>query len=236
MRIYLIGFIGLVFTAQAYAFSISDLGQIVSQNQAQSPTQTHNDLRSILEQSARLAVEQLGQPGGFSSNPKVQISLPGNLGKAAQAMKMLGQGQQVAALEASMNSAAEKAIPQAQVLLLDAIKNMSLTDAKDILTGPEDSATSYIARSSRDQLRNRFLPIIQQATKTSNLAQQYNNFATQAANYGAIDAKDASLESYVTEQTLNGLFSVMAEKESAIRQNPGQAAGDIAEKVFEFLR
>lgn len=226
MRAYFAGLMGLLFAAQACALSLNDL----SQNQA------GDGLKSMLEQSTRLAVEQLGQPGGFNKNPDVHIELPGNLGKAARAMKMLGQGKQVKALEDSMNSAAEAAIPEAQALLLDAIKNMTISDAKSILNGPSNSATTYLDRSSREQLRSRFLPLVAQATQSSGLAQKYNNFAGQAANYGVIDSKDASIEGYVTEQALDGLFTIIGQQEASIRQNPAQAATDIAKKVFGLMR
>lgn len=226
MRAYFAGCIGLLFAAQACALSLNEL----SQNQA------GDGMKSMLEQSARVAVQQLGQPGGFSNNPEVRIELPGNLGKAARAMKMLGKSKQVTALEDSMNRAAEAAVPQAQELLLDAVKKMTVNDAKGILNGPNNSATAYLDRSSREQLRSRFLPMIQQVTQSSGLAQQYNNFAGQAASYGVIDTKDASIENYVTEQALDGLFTIIAEQEASIRQNPAQAATDIAKKVLGVLR
>lgn len=226
MRAYLTGLIGLFFAAQACALSLNDLSQ----------QQAGDGMKAMLEQSARAAVQQLSQSGGFNNNPAVRIELPGNLGKAARAMKMLGQGKQVAALEDSMNRAAEAAIPQAQVLLLDAVKKMTISDAKDILSGPENSATAYLDKSSREQLRSRFLPMIEQVTRSSGLAQQYNNFAGQAANFGVIDAKDASIEHYVAEQALDGLFTIIAEQEASIRQNPAQAASDIAKKVFGLIR
>ena len=91
-------------------------------------------------------------------------------------------------------------------------------------------------KSSREQLRSRFLPMIEQVTQSSGLAQQYNNFAGQAANFGVIDAKDASIENYVAEQALDGLFTIIAEQEASIRQNPTQAASDIAKKVFGLIR
>lgn len=226
MRAYFAGCIGLLFAAQACALSLNEL----SQNQA------GDGMKAMLEQSARVAVQQLGQPGGFSNNPEVRIELPGNLGKAARAMKMLGKSKQVTALEDSMNRAAEAAVPQAQELLLDAVKKMTINDAKGILNGPNNSATAYLDRSSREQLRSRFLPMIQQVTQSSGLAQQYNNFAGQAASYGVIDTKDASIENYVTEQALDGLFTIIAEQEASIRQNPAQAATDIAKKVLGVLR
>lgn len=226
IRSYFLGLMGVLFAAQAYALSLNDL----------SHSQAADSLKAVLEQSTRLAVEQLGKPGGFSNNPDVHIELPGNLGKAAQTMKMLGKSKQVNALEDSMNSAAEAAIPEAQALLLEAIKNMTLDDAKDILKGPNNSATAYLDRSSREQLRSRFLPLIEQATQSSDLAKKYNNFAGQAASFGVIEAKDASIENYVTEQALDGLFTIMGQQEASIRDNPAQAATDMAKKVFELLR
>jgi hypothetical protein len=226
MRAYITGFIGLLFAAQACAFSLNDLSQ----------TQAGDGMIAMLEQGTRIAVEQLSKPGGFNNNPDVRIELPGNLGKVARTMKMFGQGQHVTALEDSMNRAAEAAVPQAQELLLDAVKKMTISDAKGILSGPENSATAYLDKSSREQLRTRFLPMIEQVTQSSGLAQQYNNFAGQAASFGMIDAKDASIENYVTEQALDGLFAIIAEQEASIRQNPAQAASDVAKKVFDLLR
>ena len=189
-------------------------------------------LKQALNQGAKAAVAQLGRPGGFSSDPQVRISLPGKLGKAARTMKLMGMGAQVEQLEASMNQAAEAAVPQAQALLLQAVQNMTLQDAKAILAGPQDSATRYLDKSSREQLRSRFLPIVRQATQQVGLAQQYNAFAGQAASFGVIDAQSAQIENYVTEQALNGLFKIIAEQEAGIRRNPAQAAGSLARKVF----
>jgi hypothetical protein len=134
-----------------------------------------------------------------------------------------------------MNRAAEAAVPQAQALLLDAVKKMTIDDAKGILTGPQDSATQYLQRSSREQIRTRFLPIVKQATDRVGLAQQFNAFAGTAANYGVLDARNANLEGYVTEQALDGLFKVIAQQEAGIRQNPAGAATSLAKKVFGAL-
>ena len=212
----------LLLSSPSFALSLADL----SQGDAAS------GLKQALNQGAKAAVAQLGRPGGFSSDPQVRISLPGKLGKAARTMKLMGMGAQVEQLEASMNQAAEAAVPQAQALLLQAVQNMTLQDAKAILAGPQDSATRYLDKSSREQLRSRFLPIVRQATQQVGLAQQYNAFAGQAASFGVIDAQSAQIENYVTEQALNGLFKIIAEQEAGIRRNPAQAAGSLARKVF----
>src|SRR3990167_2608957 len=215
---------GLALSANCRAFSLADLSQ----------QDAGGGLKDALSQGAKVAIAQLGKPGGFSANPEMRIELPGNLGKAAAAMKMMGMGAQVEQLEASMNKAAEAAVPQAQTLLLDAVKKMTVQDAKSILAGPNDAATNYLNKTSRAQLRAKFLPIVQQATNQVGLAKQYNSFAGQAASFGAIDAKSANIENYVTEEALDGLFKVIAEQEASIRKNPAEAATSLAKKVFSL--
>jgi hypothetical protein len=216
---------GLALSTSAMALSLADLTQ----------GDASGGLKDALSQGAKVAVQQLGKPGGFSNNPDVRIELPGNLGKAAKTMKMMGMGAQVDQLEASMNKAAEAAVPQAQALLLDSVKKMTVQDAKSILSGPQDSATQYLNKTSREQLRAKFLPIVKQATAQVGLAKQYNSFAGQAASFGVIDAKSANIESYVTEQALDGLFTMIAEQEASIRENPAGAATSLAKKVFGAL-
>lgn len=214
----------LTLSTSALALSLADLSQ----------QDASSGLKDALEQGTQIAVQQLGKPGGFSDNPEVKIELPGNIGKVASTMKMMGMGSQIEQLESSMNLAAEAAVPQAQALLLEAVQKMTVQDAKSILTGPDDAATQYLDKTSREQLRVQFLPIVKQATDKVGLAQQYNSLAGQAANFGVVDAKNANIESYVTEQTLDGLFVIIAEQEQSIRKNPAQAATSLAKKVFSL--
>ena len=216
---------GLLLSANVFALSLSDLSQ----------QDASGGLKDALIQGAQVAVKQLGTPGGFSNNPDVRIELPGKLGKAAKTMKMMGMGAQVEQLESSMNKAAEAAVPQAQALLVDAVKKMTVADAKAILSGPQDSATQYLNKSSREQIRAKFLPIVKQATDQVGLAQQYNAFAGQAASFGVVDAKSSTVEGYVTEQALDGLFEMIAKQEASIRENPAAAATSLAKKVFGAL-
>ncbi|MFJ3470601.1 DUF4197 domain-containing protein [Pseudomonas sp. NPDC090203] len=216
---------GLLLSASAFALSLGDLSQ----------SDATGGLKDALTQGAQIAVKQLGVPGGFSNNKEVRIELPGNLGKVAKKMKQFGMGAQVDQLETSMNLAAEAAVPQAQAILVDAVKKMSVTDAKGILAGGKDSATEYLNKSSREQIRAKFLPIVKQATDKVGLAQQYNSFAGQAATLGVLDAKSSNIEGYVTEKALDGLFEMIAKQEEGIRANPAAAATSLAKKVFGVL-
>lgn len=192
-------------------------------------------MREALAQGAELAVKQLGQPDGFLGNPKVRIELPGNLQKAESALRMMGQGQKVDELKTSMNRAAEQAVPEARALLLGAVKQMSVQDVKNILGGGEDSATQYFREKTSAQLGQRFLPIVSRVTGKLAVSQQYNAIAGKAAGFGLLKAEDASVEQYVTKKALDGLYLMIAEQERAIRQNPAQAAGSLAKKIFGAL-
>lgn len=216
---------GLLFCANTMALSLADISQ----------KDATGGLKDALTQGAQVAVKQLGTPGGFSNNPEVKIELPGKLGKVASKMKAFGMGDQVEQLETSMNQAAEAAVVQAQPILVNAVKNMSVSDAKGILSGGNDSATQYLNKSSREQIRAKFLPIVKQATDKVGLAQKYNTFAGQAATFGVLDAKSANIENYVTEQALDGLFEMIGKQEATIRQNPAAAASSLAKKVFGTL-
>ena len=215
---------GLLLGANAMALSLGDLSQ----------GDATGGLKDALTQGAQIAVKQLGAPGGFSNNPEVKIGLPGKLEKAAGALKMLGMGDQITQLEASMNKAAEHAVTQAQPILVNAVKNMSVNDAKGILSGGQDSATQYLDKSSREQIRAKFLPIVKQSTDKVGVAQQYNALAKKAP-LGLLGGKSDSVENYVTEQALDGLFKMIAQQEESIRQNPAAAATSLAKKVFGAL-
>lgn len=217
--------LALAFAAPAWSLGLDDL----------SGSDATRGLKDALTQGSRAAVAQLSQPGGFLDNEKVRIPLPDSLARIEGGLRMMGMGKQADELRVSMNRAAELAVKEATPLLVDAVKKMSVADAKQILSGPDDAATQYFRRTTSDALAERFLPIVKQATAKVQLAEQYNRFAGQAAQFGLLDKKDANLDSYVTNKALDGLYTIIAEQEHTIRENPAAAATSIAKKVFGAL-
>jgi hypothetical protein len=199
------------------------------------PKDSVSALKSALNQGASRAVAQLGTADGFLRNPKVKIPLPPALKKADKALRMVGMGGQADDLVVAMNRAAEAAVPEAKSLLVDAVNQMSLDDARQVLTGGDDAATQYFRKVSYDRLQQRFLPIVKQKTDRADLAQQYNELAGQAAQFGLVEAKDANVESYVTRKALDGLYLMIAEEERAIRKDPLGQSSKILRSVFGAL-
>lgn len=193
-------------------------------------------LKQALNQSSAAAVSKLGVTDGFLGNPKVKIPLPGYLQKAEKAMRMFGMGSQMDELEVTMNRAAEAAVPEAKTILVNAVKKMSIQDAKGILTGGDDAATQYFRRTTSEDLTARFLPIVKQATAKVGVTQQYNKIAGQAAQFGLLDQQQSSLDGYITQKALDGLFLMMAEEERAIRKDPIGQSSKLLQKVFGTVK
>lgn len=216
----------LAATRQAQALSLGDMTN----------ADASSGLKAALGQGAQAAVALLGRPDGFLGNPKVRIGLPGSLDDAAKLLKTFGQGQRIDELLTAINRAAETAVPMGQDLLVGAVQSMTVTDAKNILTGGDTSVTQFFADKTRTPLGQRFLPVVNQATEKVNLAQSYNAFAGKAASFGLLRKEDADLGQYVTGKTLDGLYLVIGEEEKKIRQNPMGSASAIVQKVFGTLR
>jgi Protein of unknown function (DUF4197) len=192
-------------------------------------------LKEALMQGVINASLQLSKSDGFLGNERVRIPLPDAMRQAEPMLRTLGMGQPLDELQVSMNRAAEAAIPRAKQLLIDAVKKMSVQDAKNILLGGDDAATQYFKARSQIPLTEQFLPVVRQTTSKLQLAEQYNHLASKAAGLGLLKAEDSTVEKYVTRKALDGLYLVIADEERAIRQDPLAAAGKLAKKTFGLL-
>ena len=194
-----------------------------------------NALKSALDRGARAAVAQLGREDGFLGDARVKIPLPVSLRRAEKNMRRFGMGKYADELIVTLNRAAEAAVPEAKQLFSDALRQMSVQDAKGILTGGDTAGTEYFRRVTADELARRFLPIVQRATARVGLAQKYNQYAARGVRVGLVDAQDANLDDYVARKALDGLFFMVAEEERKIRKDPVGSASSLIRKVFGAL-
>lgn len=202
-----------------------DLSQISNQDAASA-------LRTTLSKGADSAIQSLGQANGFMNNPQVHIPLPAFLNDHKGMLKMVGMGSQLDAVEQSMNHAAEAAVPKAANILKKAIQGMSVSDAKSILGGGNTAVTEFFKSKTKDDLYAALLPIVKGETGKLNLTQQYNTLAQKGSKFGLVDASQANLESYVTNQALSGLFTMIGNEEQAIRADPVGTGSALLKKVF----
>jgi len=211
---------------KAHALTLDDL----------SNADASKGLKTALKKGALNAIGLLGAKDGFLGNPQVRIPLPGYLNDAAQLLRTFGQGDKVDELLNSMNRAAEAAVPMSRDLLLNAVKTMSVKDAKGILGGGDTAVTEFFASKTRPSLALKFLPVVTQATAKVGLADKYNDVAGKAAEFGLVKKEDANIQQYVTGKTLDGLFFMISEEEKKIRQNPVGYGSSILSKVFGAMQ
>ncbi len=135
-----------------------------------------------------------------------------------------------------MNRAAEQAVPLARDLLVNAVKTMSVTDAKNILTGGDTSVTRFFEDKTRSPLSTSFLPVVTKATENVGLADKYNRVAGKAQDMGLVKKEDANIEQYVTRKALDGLYTIIGEEEKKIRKDPVGTGSALLGKVFGALK
>lgn len=234
-----------LFITHANAFDFGSIKDAIKSNGGNSSTanssagvnslsneEASGGLKEALTQGVGKAVSTLGAADGFFGNKDVKIPLPKSLKKIEKGMKLMGMGKQSDELVLKMNRAAEAAVPEAKALLVASIKQMTVADAKAILTGPQDAATQYFKKTTSAQMSEKFLPIVQKATENVQLAASYNKYAEMGSKFGVVKKEDANIEQYVTNKTLDGVYFMIAKEEAAIRKDPLGQASSLLKKVF----
>lgn len=186
-------------------------------------------IKHALAKAVQEAVASLGAEDGFLGNQLVRIPMPEELSMAANLLSAIGQKQLVTDFVTSMNRAAEEAVPQTAEVLADAIRGMTLADAKALATGAKDAATRYFEENTRAELFTRIEPIAAQAMEDVGVTRYYKRIQSAASSSGFTQE---DLDSYVTAKALDGLFLVMADKESEIRDNPALQTTNLLSTVF----
>jgi hypothetical protein len=184
-------------------------------------------LREALTRGAGFAVGKLGVFDGFWSNPQVKIPLPTVVQDVVDVARLLGQGPRIDNLHMNINRAAEQAVPQAKTMLVDAVRAMTIQDALGIVRGGDNSATQFFKGKTEQPLFGKFLPIVTQVTSQVGLAQRYNEFIRLVPVKGS-----ETVENYVTQRSLDGLFTMIGNEERSIRRDPVGTGSAILQKVF----
>lgn len=191
-------------------------------------------LKEALEVGSQRAIDTISQQGGYLNNQAIRIPLPGTIDRVASALRKYGLESQVDQFEESMNRAAEKAAPQATKLIVNAVRDMSFEDAQKIYQGADDAATQYFKEKTSSQLRELFQPSVKESLGQVGATRYYSELAKEAKVVPFIgDKLNVDLDNYVTEEALNGLFTVLAAEEKRIRENPTARTTELLKQVFK---
>ena len=189
-------------------------------------------LKEALRIGVERSVTRAARPGGFLDDPQLRIRLPSELETAVKGLRAIGLGSAAEEVELAMNRAAERAAGEATDLLQRAVAELAIDDAISILRGPDDAATAYLRGRSEGALRERFEPIVRGAMREVGLSPAYDELLARFRVLEAAAIPQLSLERYVSDATLAGLFSALAAEEARIRRDPAARTTQLLREVF----
>ncbi|MCL4640217.1 MULTISPECIES: DUF4197 domain-containing protein [Olivibacter] len=196
------------------------------------------DVSGALKQALNIGVEEgikkLGAEDGFYKNNLVKILLPEKLQKVESTLRMMGMGSLADQGIKLLNRAAEDAVTEGVPIFANAITSMTFDDAKKILLGTDTAATSYLKGKTSAQLYQAFEPKVENSLGKVGADKVWNQIITK---YNSITKQNVTpdLNQYVTEETLNGVFKMVAEKEKGVRDNAAFRSTSLLKKVFGAL-
>ncbi|MCW8923853.1 MAG: DUF4197 domain-containing protein [Gammaproteobacteria bacterium] len=190
-------------------------------------------LKEALVKAADYSVDKLGRAGGFADNTKVRIPMPEKLSKLEKLLRKTGQDKYADEFVETMNHAAETSAGATLEILKTGVKNLTISDAKNILNGPDDAATQYLRKTGGAELTRQISPIVKDATGKTGVTRLYKKLYDNLGFMGKyMKPEDYDIDAYVTNKTLDGIFVMIAEQEKMIRDNPLERTSDILKSVF----
>jgi len=190
-------------------------------------------MKQALEKGVGHAVDNLGKSDGFLGNADVKIPMPPQLQKLEKLLRQLGQDEYADQFVTTMNRAAEQAVPLSRDALQKGVSELTVEDVKTIISGPDDAATSYLRKTSGEQLKASIAPMVKQATDEAGVTSQYKSLFSNLGFMGNfMNPDDYDIDKYVTDKTMDGLFTMIADQEKQIRQNPLERTTDLLKRVF----
>lgn len=189
-------------------------------------------LKEALRVGTQKAVAKTSAEGGYANNPRIRIPMPEKLDNLATKLRNVGLGSYVDRFEGKMNQSAEKAAVQATPVFLKAVTDMSFADAKAILQGESNAATEYFRSKTSDTLRTKYRPIVTQQMESLGTIKLFNDLQAKYNRFSIGPKANVSVEDYVTDKALDGLFKMLADEEKKIRENPAARTTELLKAVF----
>jgi RNA binding exosome subunit len=227
----------LVLTAFAGMTSASLLDTIFkdtgsSQKKGGDQGTTVAGLKEALSIGTQNAVTEVSQVNGYFGNKAIKILMPKKLDTVANVLKKVGYSKEVDDFELSMNRAAEKAAPRAKSIFVDAIKEMTIEDARKVLSGGDTAATDYFKDKTHDKLYTAFEPTIASSLDEVGATRSYKTMMAKYESVPFVSKQSLDLDRYVTEKALDGLYYMVGQEEKKIRHDPAARVTDLLRTVF----
>ncbi|WP_310993869.1 DUF4197 domain-containing protein [Aequorivita marina] len=227
----------LLFCSLFIVISCAELQEVVNTlpNQTgvgMNSTQIANGLRQALDKGIEKQVSKLTQTDGFYKNQLVKIMLPEELRKVDQTLRDIGLGSLADEGLKILNRAAEDAVKEATPIFVGAVKDINFNDAKNILLGPDNAATSYLEQRTNTALYSKFNPVIKNSFSKVGADQIWSNIINRYNAVPFVTKVNPDLTDYVTNEALNGVYTMISVEEKDIRNNISARTTNLLRQVF----
>ncbi|MFA7446781.1 MAG: DUF4197 domain-containing protein [Flavobacteriaceae bacterium] len=191
-----------------------------------------NGLKEALNNGITKQVSKLTSTDGFFKNEMVKILLPQELQKVDKTLRDIGLSSLADEGLKVLNRAAEEAVKEATPIFVDAIKQMTFTDAKNILLGADNAATTYLQNTTSNALYAKFSPVVNNSLSKVGADRIWTEIITKYNSIPLVSKVNPDLTDYVTDKAMNGVFTMISVEEKEIRNNVAARTSDLLRKVF----
>ena len=192
-------------------------------------------LRDALNNGINNSVEIVSKVDGYLQNPEIKIPFPPDAKKIENRLRSLGLNKLVDDAILFINRAAEDAATEAKPIIIQAIKNMTVKDAINIVKGKEDEGTNYLKKNTIDSLYKKFIPPIEISLEKVNATKHWSTVINRYNKIPLVQKVNPDLDDYVTRKALDGLFIMIAKEEKKIREKPLARVTETLKKVFDWV-
>ena len=210
----------------------------INQSAAEAPLSNQEivaALKDALSAGITRGAATASRKNGYFGDPRLKIEFPKDVIKVENTLRRIGLGSEIDRFVKQLNRSAERAATAARPIFVRAITSMTIYDAIEILNGAPDAATQYLMRTTGDELRAQFLPIVRETLAQTSATRYYEDIVKQYNSLPLVSDVAPDLDQYATDKAVAGLFVLIAEEEANIRANPATRTTRLLQRVFGSL-
>lgn len=212
--------------------TLSDANKMIGGEKPLTTTEVGEGLKEALIKGISNGSDLASQVDGYFKNPAIKIPFPPDVKKVEDRLRQIGLGNEVDKFVMTLNRGAEDAAKEAKPIFIAAIKQMTIDDAWAILKGEPDAATQYLKRTTSGELKNKFMPVIQNSLDKVSATKYYGDIVSKYNSIPLVQKVNPDLNDYATDMAIQGLFTMIANEEMNIRQDPLARTTELLKRVF----
>ncbi len=212
--------------------TLSDASKMIGEDKPLTTAEVGEGLKEALIKGVSNGSDLASQVDGYFKNPAIKIPFPPDVKKVEDRLRQMGLGSEVDKFVMTLNRGAEDAAKEAKPIFIAAIKQMTIDDAWAILKGEPDAATQYLKRTTSGELKNKFMPVIQNSLDKVSATKYYGDLVSRYNSIPLVQKVNPDLNDYATDMAIQGLFIMIANEEKNIRKDPLARTTELLKRVF----